>query len=436
MDQTNEKTNQNETYNLKLHPMGENEFIGTIKMEESSNEIVESSELIETVVILDRSGSMADAVRRVTNEIIPLFLAKLSYESQKIIHFITFDTKAQLFTVTIDRMKSLTIRAQGGTNMAPAVVKLEEVLQNFEMNGSIRVLTISDGSVGDQKDSLKASTSFAEFCKVKKFSINSQAVRLFTSESQPDTTALCSLLQINNVTKSKLADISSKESNEIIATKIAELFKNDGLANNKTLKSESNAIMKFPWESSSAQIKLKPGNNVFWMNEKPSEGIKIDDIPVDIQLQPPMTLKKFQALMVDKLDFIVDHMKILKVVGTEEAEKVVGKMLDYFQKTEDNLTQKSSLVKYFNVKSLHKNKISNLLASIAKDEKINDLNSEQKADYLRGNEDQNNENSSLLEKILDSGLDIDSDEFKKAFLIIFFLILAMILHLIRSIFSD
>lgn len=435
MDQTSEKTNQNETYNLKLHPMGEKEFIGTIKIEESLNEVMESSELIETVVILDRSGSMSDAVRRVTNEIIPLFLAKLSYESQKIIHFITFDTKAQLFTVTIDRMKSLTIRAQGGTNMAPAVVKLEEVLQNFDINGSIRVLTISDGQVGDQKESLKAATSFAEFCKIKKFSINSQAVRLFTSESQPDTTALCSLLQINNVTQSKLADISSKESNEIIATKIAELFRNDGLANNKTLKSESNAILKFPWESSSAQIKLKPGNNVFWMKEKPSE-IKIDDIPVEIQLQPPMTLKKFQALMVDKLDFIVDHMKILKVVGTEEAEKVVAKILEYFEKTEDNLTQKSSLVKYFNVKSLHKNKISNLLGSIAKDEKINDLNSAQKADYLRENDNQNDENSSLLEKILDSGFDIDSDEFKKAFLIIFFLILAMILHLIRSIFSD
>ena len=436
MEQSNEKTQ--ETFNLKLHPIAEGEFIGTIKIEESSNvsnEVLECSELIETVVILDRSGSMADAVRRLTNEIIPLFLAKLKYESHKIIHFITFDTKAQLFTVTIDRMKSLTIRAQGGTNMAPALTKLEEVLQNVEINTSIRVLTISDGQVGDQKEALKAATSFAEFCKTKKFSINSQAVRLFTSESQPDTMALCSLLQINNVTKSKLADISSKESNEVIATKIAELFRNDGLVNNKTLKTESNSILKFPWENSSAQIKLKPGNNVFWMKEKPND-IKIDDIPVKIQMQPEMTLKKFQTLMADKLDYIIDHMKILKVVGTEEAEKVVGKMLKYFEKTEDDLTKNSSLVKYFNVTSLHKNKISNLLASIAKEEKINELDSAQKADYLRENENRNDENFSLLEKILDSGLDIDSDEFKKAFLVLFFLILAMILHLIRRILSD
>jgi hypothetical protein len=297
------------------------------------------------------------------------------------------------------------------------------------------VLTISDGQVGDQKETEKTAASFVAFCKSRSFAINSQAVRLFTSESQPDTTALCSLLQINNVTKSKLTDISTKESNEVIATKIAELFRNDGLANNKTLKTESEAIMKFPWESSTAQLKLKPGDNLFWMKERPSKDIMIDEIPVEIKMQPQMTLKRFHALMIDKLDFIIDHMKILKVVGTEEAERSVVEMLEYFKTTEDNLTEKSSLVKYLNVNSLHKKKISNVLTKIANDEKINELNSAQKAEYLRETENQLDENASLLEKIL-LGIDVDSDEFKKAFLIVFFLILAMILHVIRRILGD
>lgn len=425
-------------YELKLHPMGEESFIGTIDIDANPSETSEPPSNIEMVVILDRSGSMGDSVPRMANQIIPLFLAKLRYESRQTVYFITFDSKAQIFTITIERMKSLLIRAQGGTNMEPAIKKCVEIFEAFESGKSIRVLTISDGQVGDQKETAKVAGEFSYFCSSKNFSINSQAVRFFTSEVQPDTTALCSLLQINNVTKSKLADISSKESNEVIATKIAELFINDGLTDNKKLKMDSNAIMKFPWESSTAaaEINLNTGKNLFWMKEKPPKDIKIDDIPVEIKIQPQLTLKKFQALMVDKLDFIVNHMKVLKVVGTEDAKKAVLEIIDYFKKTESDLTENSTLVKHFKVKALHKNKISDFLTKIAENEEISELNSAQRADYLRESQIGICENPPLIDKIMELDIDVDSEGFKKAFTLIFFLILAMIFAAIRRVFFD
>lgn len=427
-----EKRNE---YELKLHPIVEEEFIGTIEIDESSKKNAETMSSIETVIILDRSGSMADAVKRVSNEIIPLFLSKLSYESHQSIHFMTFESKCELFLVTVERMKSLPIRAQGGTNMAPAVRKCEEIFKAFDKSKPIRVLTVSDGQVSDSREAEKAATEFASFCKDSNFSINSQAVRLFTSESQPDTTALCSLLQINNTTSSHLTDISTSESNEVIATKIADLFKDDNLLHGQNLSSKDENIMKFPWESNTSQLTLVPGVNMLWLKGLPSEDLKIGDESVKVHMQSPVTLLKFQSLIGQKLEFIVDHMKILKVVGTEEAEKDINRILEYFERTEETLTKKSTMVKYFNADPGHKKKISSLLTSIAEDKNVKNFDSAQKAEYLRKLCVEKT-NASLIERAANFGVDIDSDEFKNALLVIFILILALIVKMVHDFFKN
>jgi hypothetical protein len=372
---------ENKQYDLKLHPIAEEGFIGTIKIDEPSNESSETPFPIETVIILDRSGSMGDSARKVSNEIIPLFLKKLSYDVNQTVHFITFDSKSELFSVTIERMKSLPIRAQGGTIMTPALKKCAEIFQTFDNTKPIRLLTISDGQVQDEIETAIAAGEFSKICKENNFTINSQAVRLFTSASQPDTTALCSLLQVNNVTTSRLADISTTESNDEIATKIANLFKNDNLVNGQNMNTKSENVMKFPWESSTQQLTLLPGENIFWLKGMPSEDIKIGDTPVKIQMQSPLTLHQFQSLMAEKIEFIVDHMKILKVIGTKETEIIIKRILEYFESTEETLTKTC-----LNVDSVHEKKLSNLLSNIANAENIENMDSAQKAEYLRGSE--------------------------------------------------
>lgn len=364
---------ESKVYELKIHPVDGEEFIGTIKIEKIHST---SSSLVQTVILLDRSGSMGDAARRVSNEIIPMFLEKLSYDKNQIVHLITFDLMSHLYSVTVERMKSLQIRAQGGTKMAPAVKKCQEIFRSFDNQKPIRLLTISDGKVNDAEETEKTASAFAEFLKKFNFLINSQAVRLFTSKSQPDTTALCSLLRINNTTTSQLVDISTSETNESIATKIANLFKDDKMAKVLSLKTQKKNILKFPWETTPTNtLALTCGDNLFWVNGEVSENAKIGNEEVEIMVQPQLTLHEFQNLMEEKLNYIVDHMKILKVLGTDEAGDVISKILEYFEGKEGSLSKNSTT----------ETKISKLLASIANDKNVKNLNSAEKAEYLRNN---------------------------------------------------
>jgi hypothetical protein len=409
------------SYELKVYPLAEEEFIGMVNVQETPVSDQDAS-LVETVIILDRSTSMKDAARRVTNEIIPLFLSKLSYDEKQVIHFITFDSVSELYSKRIEELKSLSITARGNTVMAPAVVKCQQLLEKFDYSKPIRLLTISDGEVSDIAQTENAASVFVEFLKKHDFSINSQAVRLFTSTSQPDTTALASLLQINNTTTTQLADISTSEINDSIAEKIADLFRNDNLANGKNLTTKYKIMIKFPWEfSESAHLTLTPGENLFWLKAVPTSAIKVGEHPVKTVMQQSLTLLKFQDLMKEKLDYIVDHMRILKVVGTDSAENTVRRMLEYFEKKEDELIKKS------NFPSVHQKKITKVLNVIAKDENIKTLDPAQKAEYLRQAGFTSNE-STWVEKLFKYGLDIDQIMKKEFLIAVVFSLLAIVFY--------
>lgn len=393
-------------HKLKLHPLDDCEFIGTITIPEIQQHKQVKSSAIETVIILDRSGSMGDSARRVANEILPLFLLKLSYEKLHQVHFITFESVAHDYHVSAERMKQLSVSANGSTHMAPAVKRCHELFKSFSSK-SVRILTISDGEINDRPETDKAVAELIKFLKAQNFTINSQAVRLFTSKKQPDTAALCSLLQVNNSTTSQLTDICTSESNDAIASKLSGLFKSDNLLKGQSLTTESKTIFKFPWQSApTTQLTLVPGENLLFFKEPPPTDIKVGDVPVKIEMQAPLTFLKFQALMEVKLFYIVDHMKILKVVGTEEANKTIGKIVEYFQQKEDTLAAKSPLVRFLNIKSVHRKKISNFLSMIAKNDTVKSLNSAQKADYLRGT-GYTKENPTWAEQAAELGIDID-----------------------------
>lgn len=397
-------------YECKLYQLDKEEFVGSIKIDENvsqADQANNASKHIETVIILDRSGSMGDTARCVTNEIIPLFLSELSYKPTDNIHFITFDSTAQLYSVTVDDMECLPITAMGGTNMAFAVIECQKLFASFTSDKRIRCLTVSDGEVSDPDDTKIAANELVEFLKTRSFSINSQAVRLFTSSNQPDTTALSSMLQLNNTTKTSLVDISTWESNEVIAKKFADLFRSDNFSKGQSMNIESSNIQKFPWEDNqSSQLTLTPGENLFWLKGAPSGDFKVGDTPVEIAQQEPMTLLKFQSLMEEKLDYIIDHMKVLKVIGTEEANEEVEKMVNYFEKKETQLSEKSILVKYFKMKSVFRSKITKVLKTIAEDVSIKDLNSAQKAEYLQSS-GYKKEEPSWFERAAEMGIDID-----------------------------
>ena len=87
------------------------------------------------------------------------------------------------------------------------------------------------------------SNSINDLIKQKQILINSQAIRFFTSNEEPDTRGLSSLLQLNNISIPILEDIYCSLNYEIIIDKIINLFINDGLSRDiKLVNNEGNNV--------------------------------------------------------------------------------------------------------------------------------------------------------------------------------------------------
>lgn len=262
---------------IKVYPVSNRELIGTVKVNRDAQE---NSSLVETIIILDKSGSMGQQAGRMANTIIPLFLSKLFYPDQQVIHLITFDNNSLYTANTVDQLKILHVQGDGGTEMTSAVQTCHNMFGHFVNTlgqlKPVRLLTISDGEIQDQDATEKAAHELAKFLENHDFTINSQAVRLFTSSQQPDTRALASLLQLNNVTASSLTDISSSESDEEISEMIADLFRGDNLTKVLHMTSANQILVKHPWdEKTAANIALVPGENLFWLRGNSKSFVKI-----------------------------------------------------------------------------------------------------------------------------------------------------------------
>jgi hypothetical protein len=324
---------EEEKSNIKLHPVDDNELIATVNIDAKNRGV----DAIQTIIILDRSLSMGDQARRLTNDVIPEVLKKMSYDDKKSLNFITFDSIGDSFVATVNQMRTLPIECRGCTNMATGVVIAHKIFETLDPTKPVRLLTISDGIIDDREETEQAANALYNFLEGKNFSINSQAVRFFTSANQPDTTALCSLLRLNNVAKCQLLDLCVRETNDIISTKIAELF-DDGFSGSKVLKSKEKNIMKNPWDRETTDsLRLMPGDNVFWVIGIPKEDFELEDEVIDKVMQPQLSVAEFQIIMEEKMEHIIDHMKILKIIETTEANETISRILKYFMSREEEL---------------------------------------------------------------------------------------------------
>lgn len=136
---------------------------------------------IQTVIILDRSGSMAGCDVKMLNEVLPIFFNQLKYIPEDIIHLITFDSWCELLTLRVSDFGNLPKHCGARTNMTLALNKFKELFTSLDMNIPVRVLTISDGLVDDQITTKQVGDQLANFVMKFQVPINSQAMRLFTS---------------------------------------------------------------------------------------------------------------------------------------------------------------------------------------------------------------------------------------------------------------
>lgn len=158
-------------------------YICSINVDNSDGDDKSSKQrLLQTVIILDRSGSMGQSVHRVVNELLPQFFKQLQYSPEDTIHLITFDSVCELLTKRVDDFGKLPINCRGCTNMTLAVHKFKELFATLDMSIPLRVLTISDGDVDNKTTTKVAGDDLAKFVSDFQVSINSQAMRLFTSQ--------------------------------------------------------------------------------------------------------------------------------------------------------------------------------------------------------------------------------------------------------------
>lgn len=168
-------------HQLMMYPLDDG-YICSINMDSSAEYESLRPKKIETVIILDRSGSMGPGVGKVINEVLPLFFKQLKYMPDDIIHLICFDSVCELLTLKVSDFGYLPLRCQGSTNMTLALQKFQELIATFNMENPVRVLTISDGHVDNHITTKEAGVQLAYFVSTFQVSINSQAMRLFTSK--------------------------------------------------------------------------------------------------------------------------------------------------------------------------------------------------------------------------------------------------------------
>lgn len=353
---------------LNLYPV-DGQYVAELNVPNASN----ASQLkTETVIILDRSGSMGDAVERIVRQVLPKFFKNLQYRDSDTFHLIAFDDEIEYYEVKIEELPNFDMCARDGTYMYETVTKLSELFQVFHQRNVelLRILTISDGEISDTKETIRAADKLANNVKALNISVNSQAVRWY---GKADTTALCCLLQLNNVTKSNLVESCYEEGIDVTAKTWADLFAGDKLMTNMVLKGDKEIFLKNPWDTEATDnLRLQSGENVFWCKEKPTD-LKIDTKSVKKNVNSSITYEKLQELLYERIDVVIDHMKMLKIIESTSGQETMKLILDYFKRIEKEVPPTSE----------DGFKFSEIIESIMKDEKVKSLSAAEKAEYLK-----------------------------------------------------
>ncbi|EPZ35478.1 hypothetical protein O9G_005015 [Rozella allomycis CSF55] len=375
-------------------------FLGKILVNESGK----ATQKTPFIIILDISGSMCHHASRMANQILPKALSSLNYDLSDLITFITFTCKSEKKCLKISDLARYEIGHQGGTSMAGVMPLLSGQLC-VTQGSHVRILTISDGEIFDQKETQDAAQSVKETVDKMGLKVSSQSIRLFTSNyGQPDTRALCSLLQLNNSnTLFSIVDINANDSIEAIASEIVKLFDNDGFSFGTVDLCCGKAIMKLePWKASGTnKVQLSAGQNFIWFDELPEQPLTLDGKIVEMNMNVNSLSRDEYAMLVNaKMEAFLQKIKLLKVINTDNSRAELQEITSYFNKmavwcvslpeSVDELGSKFDELKLKDRLKILKRNVNKqkkaldlLFAEIANNDRVEKLNASQQAEYLR-----------------------------------------------------
>ena len=438
------KKNLNKSEKLKLYKYFDS-YLAKINFEKkdligcsdkNSSSVINSPQM---VIILDVSGSMSDHLSRFTKTIIPEILNSIyGSDTSYSICLITFSDDVNVYEGNAEQISQFNIDPFGGTEMAQSIEKFYDFIKNKKYANKIyRILTLSDGMLFDQEETMASADKLKSLFNEENLVVNSQSVRLLTGCTEPDTRGLSSMLQLSTLEKPKLIDIDCNQLNDTeIAKTISDLFINDGLGYSAIFKNdlEEDCLMEEPWGPCKNSIYLFPGNNSFWIKLKETK----EDICKTIEknfviehkdesitsikcvLADDISINNYQELIKDKIDFYFNQLKVLKIINTQESIEKMDKIIDFFNKLEENIfsrtlqPQNSTQFKLYErtqaIKSIIRRRqlsLANKMREIRNDDKVNQLNARQQAEYLREININEKGGKNLAKRAMSSEVDFD-----------------------------
>lgn len=378
-----------DVYNASIK-LSKNEFVNT-----------KTTDKPELITILDVSGSMRSCLRKVLESLKMTYL-QMGYSMDDKINIITFSSVSKLINIKISELKN--IETDGLTFMKETV----NLLVNYLIEKSIkhvRILVLSDGALNDSRETINALENVNIF---ENISCHLVGARIY---NYADTRALATWLILDNVSKTKnLIEWKNENTSKVIS----ELYNNDGLEFTREIVSEEEIFMNQPFEKATKTMKLKEGDNNFWIKSI-STDIKIEGVKMNInihELEPSIFEEYVNKLVVT----YIQKLKVLKVVNTNRTENEIKNILDFFTKVEmiiennncecKDASLRSRRINLINMAKRRQKSLFYQLKCIANDDKIQRLSSEQQANWIRTDNISKSNSKRMIKKL--DGQDLDT----------------------------
>lgn len=418
---------------MRVFPIGNGAFVAKMNISKDDLKTFGTPSQIATVVLLDRSWSMGTWVQTVVRKVFPVLFKSLGYGEDDSITILAFDDTCEVHKWSIATAQQCELNSRGGTELGPAIDRLSDYLQAVQAQGAaVRILTISDGAIFDKEVALEA----ADLLK-KRFKghlrINSQAIQLFSSNNaKPDTMALCSLLQMNNTKSSKVVNIYKSNTDAEFAELVKETIAGDSLDVNLQLKTRKGIFKRELWEVESLQsLNLVEGDNLFWIDASKIDGLLSGKLRISFgSAQTPVEIVQERKreevgdvsnLLKEHFEHVYEYLKVLRIINSTSSQATMSDIVGQYRDLESQLVlaEESSALEIlanngmtsrmvYLRQELRKRDLgfSLKMSNIANDNTIDELNSAQKAEYLRSTA-HSKTSRGLAKRAAISGFDFD-----------------------------
>jgi hypothetical protein len=349
----------------------------------------------EFIFVLDISGSMGVYVNEILTKVFPKVYDKLNFPENKIIHLLTFEDSVEYYTYNKNDFKNSTIHDRACTYMSEIPYQLENILNKYNSDKSICLLTLSDGIIGDQDETQENAANLVKKLNGRFTNLNSQAIRFMSSDyAQPDTRALCSLLQLNSNLQNNsniLLTFNPVDTNnnnysmsdnkcEELATEISKLFQiSEG--SGWILKSNGNKKFKVePYGQELSFLELPKGKTSLFIDSVCSSNISNDfslstgdnSEKASLYSKGEVTQSNLYQVYQDSIEKLMKKVIINKGIKTSDSKNNNDKIINFI----NILENKTPGTKGSN------NKLTQLFQNINNDQTTNNLNGNQLNDYI------------------------------------------------------